>query len=1388
MNVSKTQKIASRVVATLLVCCTLLMMSTTAVYAYKFGDGTKWLCRQIGNGVRTVFSWFSGDDDTEEETDENAALDSAISFEQITTIAAGYFSEMNQPDDDGTVPGVDAIHTGNNNYSGDDYYNACGDVGIFVAYSGNSWISSILSIANTSASHSVYRNIYTGGSKYTDSVWKYCGYGYTLSSLGLDKTGYETNLNFGRWIMGGLTYFLYTCSLGVDVLFEVVINVLQALNPFRLFAKGVNAVWSGYGMDDMSGVAGTALSGLTNMLKKWYEAIYSFSWAIIVPFFFIALVISVMLNRNAGKWQNKLKKYCIRIAFIVIGVPMLASLYTVMLDKMSADIGTGTSPATKLIISTYMDFESWASHGRLALIGSHNATKEKITITSVEYKDTLGASTKDKLNVRNIAFKLNSYYLMPNNPGLSLFADYVTSPDGDELANYTGANVGDKSDFDGGSTVGQANNVAAVQDMLLRYMDGKWYTSGEFESDAKAAMIYWVSTDPGDGGARGHVIRNQIQTICDSVSFWCDDHFDTDYEDGDWDVIASHENRFTDMDHFGSSYVRNGEDDDHEAEDLKYMLIEDEGDNGNRFINIYANGGLLCTKQADGTYKYTESTSSTGVITNFKKTANGTQYGVYSTILAGPGSNNSTHPGYGLSTLSMYNYLNTSFSGKSIRMYSPSNCSSPFVRQSHYSVNIIGTGFISFLYWLNCIVMLLSYVIIGYWYALGMMFTNISRMFQVMFAVPFAMLGSLKHIAECIVYAIVMILEVVATIFLYSIIVEILFSIPNVFITPLATALVNESTVTNVIGTIATPILLIVLIIFYCWFTIKALKFRKKAIKGLDEAAQSIVSKFIGVQADVVGTGDPGTNGGGKSIIGGALGGAAAGAGAALAGKALTKDASKSEDNVHGGKSDDKKGGKSNGSPVGTNVPTDGSGAGFDGVSADNGDMSDKALAGGLAGGLAGNAIAKNADSNDERDTKDDKDTDKDKNEKDVKNIEANKDSNDKKDDKDADTKDVQAQDNQNDSDADTKDVQSQDNDTVDNSINNVDVNDDGNGATDAAQNAQIAALKSDIAKNGANDKAQTDSINANNAVDKKQGKDIRNIQAGESNKGAGRSGSEGKAGDSKKSVQASEKGGTTSTTTTTKAQQSTSTSTTVGKDGQKTTKTVKTSASESKVQTKSQPTSGNVASGNVVSGDTSAPSAPTTSSTPSKPQTKSVRQAMKDGAKAGAMQAVANKMADGGTVSRTAGQVLGGYAQTAQNINTMQATGYGPMGPVSGQQNQTAKVQNQTKNVKVQSPTATQQTVQQTQQTVQKAQQPQVKPAKPQNTKQVVQTQQTVQQQQVVQQTVTTEQTTVVQKQQTVQTQQSTKKPSNAQNNSGTRNAKSNGNDNRKGGFFDNL
>lgn len=215
----------------------------------------------------------------------------------------------------------------------------------------------------------------------------------------------------------------------------------------------------------------------------------------------------------------------------------------------------------------------------------------------------------------------------------------------------------------------------------------------------------------------------------------------------------------------------------------------------------------------------------------------------------------------GLSSMSLYNYLSTSFSDSSVVTYSAHKATSSLVTQSHHSVNLIGDGMSSVLYWANAVIILFVITIIGLVYSLGLIINMIGRGIKMVSSVPFAMLGNMKAMAKVTTYTAMMIIEVLGTFFVYSLVIEILLSLSGVVETPLLEALSDRVGSTVLLGgtvipgaTAALPPMmsnalttvgLLVSSILYLWFGIKAIKLRKSIVKTIDEGVAAMIDRIF---------------------------------------------------------------------------------------------------------------------------------------------------------------------------------------------------------------------------------------------------------------------------------------------------------------------------------------------------------------------------------------------------------------------------------------------------------------------------------------------------------------------------------------------------------------
>lgn len=226
-------------------------------------------------------------------------------------------------------------------------------------------------------------------------------------------------------------------------------------------------------------------------------------------------------------------------------------------------------------------------------------------------------------------------------------------------------------------------------------------------------------------------------------------------------------------------------------------------------------------------------------------------------------SGNSCGDGYdvehvgGLSTMSMYNYLNTAFGSNSLILYSTKESTSLFTREQHYSVNLIGgDGFLSIAYWFNAVTLLLSFTVIGFVYAFGMIFYIISRSIRMLTAIPGMLLGSVKAFGKVIVYTICMILQVIVTMIMYEIVTLLLYEVNGIVTIPISQAVTTTATVMFGDVPAAAGIgllggLLILGSVIQLIFVFFAIKERRVILKGFNEAAEQIINHLLDTNSGV---------------------------------------------------------------------------------------------------------------------------------------------------------------------------------------------------------------------------------------------------------------------------------------------------------------------------------------------------------------------------------------------------------------------------------------------------------------------------------------------------------------------------------------------------------
>lgn len=678
-------------------------------------------------------------------------------FYTLSSNVTAYFSDAAKPGEGGGLSADEGWTTiaGNASEGGDLLGYGDNDISSF-----SGWLAS----ATTGASNTVGYDslkVSDNGSSSANSVYRgildYAQYGSLLNALGLDSTSTGLGLHFQNMAFGSIMTLLYLLAGGIDTIFSAVIWLLETLNPFKLFFSAISAS-SAAMANGMTGGQGVPvwMQSLDTWFSGWYQALVNLSWTVLVPLFIFTFIISSLMWKK-GNALNGLKKLVIRMLFLGVGVPLIGSMYTASLGVMKdATAGAGMG-ATRVVLSTFVDFENWAKVNRLAVPSD----------TTLEWDDSKQAPTGASVNkLRQTTVAINRIA----NPGA--FTD-VSGIKPSDLGSISAESA--KADVTSNGGLKDLTFMATMN-MLLRYTNAQSYQASDFDTAIKGRISQQAS-----GGQEA--VKN-----CATTWFNVQADGSTKTDGKSCSTITASKN----------------------------PVLKVKDDTG------------LQANRPEGSEVVMFTTNDAQLAGDW--------------VMRGDEFNNAN-----LSALSMYNYLNTAFSKNSATVYSSAHSVSSATREYHNSVNLVGSAGVSWLYWTNSAVTLLCFIVLGLGYAFGMFTGAIKNSLHIITAVPFATLGSLAGIAKVLIYTFTMITEIIATMFIYRLVQEIIISIPGIFEGGLehmfnsmggfGTYLKNSGNVTLFTSIVSTVLLLIL--------TWKMLHFRSAFVKGLNEAVTKIVDKFL---------------------------------------------------------------------------------------------------------------------------------------------------------------------------------------------------------------------------------------------------------------------------------------------------------------------------------------------------------------------------------------------------------------------------------------------------------------------------------------------------------------------------------------------------------------
>lgn len=298
-------------------------------------------------------------------------------------------------------------------------------------------------------------------------ILDYSHFGAANQDLGLDTMYSGIGGQVVAMIGGSLIWLMYGTAMMVSTVFWVIIQMLKAINPFTWFYQAVQAINPTFADGMVQGSrTPDALGGLQLFVSKWYGILNDIAWHALVPLFLGFLLIGLILFRKMDR-GSAVKKFIVRIVFIGVGLPLIGSMYTSVLNKFDDSILGQSSGPTRVVLSTYVDFEAWMMHDRLG-----------IPDAAVIGWDKGQASSQSMMAVRTSALAINAQA----NPSFSSYGNGLTRP-GDAQVAWSKGTVGVVS-----STADDARTVFDTFGILNDYIGSRQVAASDFESQIKTSV------------------------------------------------------------------------------------------------------------------------------------------------------------------------------------------------------------------------------------------------------------------------------------------------------------------------------------------------------------------------------------------------------------------------------------------------------------------------------------------------------------------------------------------------------------------------------------------------------------------------------------------------------------------------------------------------------------------------------------------------------------------------------------------------------------------------------------------------------------------------------------------------------------------------------------
>lgn len=359
----------------------------------------------------------------------------------------------------------------------------------------------------TGANHSLSSLDAQNNARYTYSslssvkgAQEYARFGFMAQYLGLDSTSTTASTQPERAILGTVVQGLYWVSSVIGNLVKMILQLLVYLNPFQLIANITNNFGDALGIGLSDGVTTNASSlfeagakgglgkGFANTgIGEAFDIIGNIGRYLAIPLFigvtvFGVLWTAVFRRQGFGGAGGKFRNLATRTIFILVGVALMGTLYTSVLNQAleSALGGYGYGAiGDRAILSTFVNTKGWAEH---------NFSMSGLDVGSVGTSNGITPSVSAVNNLRSNAAKVNKI------SGI-VSGDVSTSGNNPFYMNLNGA--GDSGSHD------------AASNLVSSFVSGQMFTSADYQNYVnskvknRVSLVKWmaITADPENYGS-----------------------------------------------------------------------------------------------------------------------------------------------------------------------------------------------------------------------------------------------------------------------------------------------------------------------------------------------------------------------------------------------------------------------------------------------------------------------------------------------------------------------------------------------------------------------------------------------------------------------------------------------------------------------------------------------------------------------------------------------------------------------------------------------------------------------------------------------------------------------------------------------------------------------